>query len=451
LTIFFIHVNYCWPLGIPSDISKMELQTRRSKRLYKAAERLMPGGVNSPVRSFRAVEGTPVFISRAKGAWVYDEDGNKYIDYVASWGPLILGHAHPGVVKAIKKAAEKGTTYGAPCEKEIELASLVVRFFPSINLVRMTSSGTEATMSAVRLARAYTNRDLIVKFEGCYHGHADYLLVKAGSGATTFGIPSSPGVPQGFTNNTLLARYNDAESVEKLFAERGNEIACVLIEPVAANMGVVPPKEGFLEGLRKITEDSGAILIFDEVITGFRLGLGGAQKTYSVTPDLTCLGKIIGGGLPVGAYGGKREIMSLIAPIGPVYHAGTLSGNPLAMAAGVATLDKLREKGTYKRLNELTQYLVQGLREILEKLGVKAHINSVGSMLTLFFTEREVIDYESALSSDTKMYSKFFKSMLRDGIMFPPSQFEAMFLSLAHTEKEVDMTLRAAYNALKTL
>lgn len=429
----------------------MGLQIRRSKRLYKAAERLMPGGVNSPVRSFRAVEGTPVFISKAKGAWVYDEDGNKYIDYVASWGPLILGHAHPGVVKAIKKAAEKGTTYGAPCEKEIELANLVVKSFPSIDLVRMTSSGTEATMSAVRLARAYTNRDLIVKFEGCYHGHADYLLVKAGSGATTFGIPSSPGVPQGFTNNTLLARYNDAESVERLFAERGNEIACVLVEPVAANMGVVPPKEGFLEGLRRITEDSGAILMFDEVITGFRLGLGGAQKTYSVIPDLTCLGKIIGGGLPVGAYGGKKEIMSLIAPIGPVYHAGTLSGNPLAMAAGVATLNKLREKGTYKRLNELTRYLVQGLREILKELGVKAHINSVGSMLTLFFTEREVIDYESALSSDTKMYSKFFKSMLRDGIMFPPSQFEAMFLSLAHTEKEIDMTLRAAYNALRAL
>lgn len=429
----------------------MKLQTGKSKRLYRAAERLMPGGVNSPVRSFRAVEGTPIFISRAKGAWVYDEDGNKYIDYIASWGPLILGHAHPDVVKAIKKAAENGTTYGAPCEKEVELAGLVVKSFPSIDLVRMTSSGTEATMSAVRLARAYTGRDLIVKFEGCYHGHADYLLVKAGSGATTFGIPSSPGVPQSFTNNTLLARYNDLQSVDRLFAERGNEIACVLIEPVAANMGVVPPKEGFLEDLRKITADSGALLIFDEVITGFRLGLGGAQKTYGVMPDITCLGKIIGGGLPVGAYGGKKEIMNLIAPIGPVYHAGTLSGNPLAMAAGVATLNKLKEKGTYKRLGELTEYLVGGLRKILKKLGIKAQINSVGSMLTLFFTEREVVDYESALSSDTKMYSRFFKGMLEDGIMFPPSQFEALFLSLTHTEKEVDMTLRAAYNTLRDM
>lgn len=429
----------------------MELKIGKSKRLYKAAERLMPGGVNSPVRSFRAVEGNPVFISRAKGAWVYDEDGNKYIDYLASWGPLILGHAHPDVVRAIKEAAENGTTYGAPCQKEVELASLVVRCFPSIDLVRMTSSGTEATMSAVRLARAYTRRDLIVKFEGCYHGHADYLLVKAGSGATTFGIPSSPGVPQGFTNNTLLARYNDLRSIDKLFAERGNEIACVLVEPVAANMGVVPPKEGFLEGLRKITEDSGALLIFDEVVTGFRLGLGGAQKTYGVMSDITCLGKIIGGGLPVGAYGGKKEIMNLIAPIGPVYHAGTLSGNPLAMAAGVATLNKLKEKGTYKRLSESTEYLVWGLREMLKKLGIKVQINSIGSMLTLFFTEREVVDYESALSSDTKAYSRFFKMMLGDGIMLPPSQFEALFLSLAHTEKELDMTLRAAYNALKNI
>jgi glutamate-1-semialdehyde 2,1-aminomutase len=429
----------------------MELQTKRSKRLYRAAERLMPGGVNSPVRSFRAVGGTPIFISRARGAWIYDEDGNRYIDYVASWGPLILGHANSDVVRAIKKAAENGTTYGAPCQKEIELARLVVKSIPSIDLVRMTSSGTEATMSAVRLARAYTGRDLIVKFEGCYHGHADYLLVKAGSGATTFGIPSSPGVPQDFTKNTLLARYNDLQSVDRLFADHGNEIACVLVEPVAANMGVVPPKEGFLEGLRKITEDSGALLIFDEVITGFRLGLGGAQKSYGIMPDITCLGKIIGGGLPVGAYGGKREIMNLIAPIGPVYHAGTLSGNPLAMAAGVATLNRLKERGTYKRLNELTGYLVQGLRGILKRLGIRAQINSVGSMFTLFFTEREVVDYESALSSDTKMYSRFFKRMLGDGIMFPPSQFEALFLSLAHTEKEVDMTLRAAYSTLKNI
>jgi len=429
----------------------MALQIKKSKRLYKAAERLLPGGVNSPVRSFRAVEGTPVFISRAKGALVYDEDGNRYIDYVASWGPLILGHAHPEVVKEIKRAAERGTSYGAPCKKEIELASLIVKHLPSIEMLRMTSSGTEATMSAIRLARGYTKRDLIVKFEGCYHGHADYLLVKAGSGATTFGTPSSPGVPKAFTDKTLLARYNDIQSVESLFTRHGDEIACVLIEPVAANMGVVPPGDGFLEGLREITRDSGAVLIFDEVITGFRLGLGGAQKTYGVTPDLTCLGKIIGGGLPVGAYGGRKEIMSLIAPIGPVYHAGTLSGNPLAMSAGVATLTKLREKGTYKRLSELTGNLVEGLREILKKLGIKAQINSAGSMFTLFFTDREVVDYESALSSDTKMYSRFFKNLLSAGIMFPPSQFEAVFLSLAHSEKEIDITLKAAYNALKKI
>jgi glutamate-1-semialdehyde 2,1-aminomutase len=429
----------------------MELQIKKSKRLYKAAERLMPGGVNSPVRSFRAVEGTPVFIQRAKGAWIYDEDGNKYIDYVASWGPLILGHAHPDVVKAIKRAAEKGTSYGAPCKEEIELASIIVKSFPSIDIVRMTSSGTEATMSSIRLARAYTGRDFIVKFEGCYHGHADCLLVKAGSGATTFGTPSSPGVPRGFTENTLLARYNDTQSVERLFAEYGDRIAAVLVEPVAANMGVVPPKEGFLEELRKVTEDSGSLLIFDEVITGFRLGLGGAQKTYGVIPDITCLGKIIGGGLPVGAFGGKKEIMNLVSPVGPVYQAGTLSGNPLAMAAGVATLNKLKEKGTYKRLSELTVYLTQGLREILKKLSIKAQINSVGSMFTLFFTEHGVVDYESALSSDTKIYSRFFKSLLSAGIMFPPSQFEAVFLSLAHTEKEIDMTLKAAYNALKEI
>jgi glutamate-1-semialdehyde 2,1-aminomutase len=427
----------------------MALKIKKSKRLYKVAARLMPGGVNSPVRSFRAVEGTPVFIKKAKGAWAWDEDGNKYIDYVASWGPLILGHAHPEVVKAITNAAEKGTSYGAPCKKEVDLANLILKSFPSIDMIRMTNSGTEATMSAVRLARAYTKRDFIVKFEGCYHGHADYLLVKAGSGATTFGTPSSPGVPREFTEKTLLAKYNNIQSLENLFAKHRNEIAGVLIEPVAANMGVVPPKEGFLEGIRKITKDAGSLLIFDEVITGFRLGLGGAQKTYGIMPDITCLGKIIGGGLPVGAYGGKNEIMSLVAPIGPVYQAGTLSGNPLAMSAGVATLTRIREKGTYKRLNELTGFLVEGLREILKKLDINAQINSVGSMFTLFFTNREVVDYESALTSNTIMYAGFFKNLLSAGIMFPPSQFEAVFVSLAHTEKEIDMTLKVAYSALK--
>jgi glutamate-1-semialdehyde 2,1-aminomutase len=360
-----------------------------------------------------------------------------------------LGHAHPEVVKAITNAAEKGTSYGAPCKKEVDLANLILKSFPSIDMIRMTNSGTEATMSAVRLARAYTKRDFIVKFEGCYHGHADYLLVKAGSGATTFGTPSSPGVPREFTEKTLLAKYNNIQSLQNLFAKHRNEIAGVLIEPVAANMGVVPPKEGFLEGIRKITKDAGSLLIFDEVITGFRLGLGGAQKTYGIMPDITCLGKIIGGGLPVGAYGGKNEIMSLVAPIGPVYQAGTLSGNPLAMSAGVATLTRIREKGTYKRLNELTGFLVEGLREILKKLDINAQINSVGSMFTLFFTNREVVDYESALTSNTIMYAGFFKNLLSAGIMFPPSQFEAVFVSLAHTEKEIDMTLKVAYSALK--
>jgi len=429
----------------------MSLQIKKSVKLYKLAQRLMPGGVNSPVRSFKAVGGTPPFIAGAKGAYVFDVDGNRYIDYVSSWGPLILGHAHPDIVEAIKEAAERGTSYGAPHEKEIELAKLVTECVPSVDMVRMVNSGTEALMSAIRVARAYTKRDLIVKFEGCYHGHADYLLVKAGSGATTFGAPSSPGVPSDFTKNTLLARYNDLPSVERLFAERGRDIACVVIEPVAGNMGVVTPKEGFLEGLRKITQDAGALLIFDEVISGFRLGLGGAQEMYDVSPDLTCLGKIIGGGLPVGAFGGRQDIMEMVAPLGPVYQAGTLSGNPLAMAAGVAAISKLREKGTYERLEKLTHYLVEELRGILKKTGIEAQINSIGSMFTVFFTDSEVVDYDSALTSSTDTYAGFFRDILESGVMFPPSQFEACFLSLAHTEEDLEITLRAAYEALRTL
>jgi glutamate-1-semialdehyde 2,1-aminomutase len=429
----------------------MELRFTRSKRLYKAAENLMPGGVNSPVRSFRAVSGTPLFIARGKGPYIYDEDGNKFIDYMSSWGPLILGHAEPGVVKAIKNAADRGTSYGAPCADEIELAKLIVKSFPSIDMVRMTSSGTEATMSGVRLARAYTKRDYIIKFEGCYHGHADYLLVQAGSGATTFGTPSSPGVPKAFTDKTLLARYNDLGSVKKLFDKYGNKIAGVILEPVAANMGVVLPEEGFLEGLRRLTNDSGALLIFDEVITGFRLSMGGAQSKYDITPDVTCLGKIIGGGLPVGAFGGRREIMGMVAPIGPMYQAGTLSGNPLAMAAGLATLRKLKEKGNYKRLRELSLMLVDGIRDMIKKLGIKAAVNSVESMFTLFFTETAPIDYGTVLKCDTKKYSKFFENLLRAGIMFPPSQFEAVFLSLAHTEKDVSRTHDVLYKALKSV
>lgn len=429
----------------------MKPRFTKSKKLYKTAEQLMPGGVNSPVRSFKAVSGTPVFISRARGQYVYDADGNKYTDYMSSWGPLILGHADPDVVRAVKKAAEKGTSYGAPCEDEIELARLIVKSYPSIDMVRMTSSGTEATMSGVRLARAYTKRDYIIKFEGCYHGHADYLLVQAGSGATTFGTPSSPGVPQSFTEKTLLANYNDLGSVTRLYNKYGDRIAGVILEPVAANMGVVPPADGFLEELRKITRGSGSLLIFDEVITGFRLGMGGAQRKYGVTPDITCLGKIIGGGLPVGAFGGRKEIMSMVAPLGPMYQAGTLSGNPLAMAAGLATLNKLGEPGNYKKLRDLSRSMVGGIKEIIKRAGVPAVVNSVDSMFTLFFTESSPVDYRTVLKSDTKKYSKFFENLLRAGIMFPPSQFEAVFLSLAHTERDVDRTLDAVHKALKTV
>ena len=429
----------------------MKLRLTKSKKLYKTAEQLMPGGVNSPVRSFNAVSGTPVFISRARGQYLYDVDGNKYTDFMSSWGPLILGHAAPAVVKAVKKAAERGTSYGAPCEDEIEVAKLIVKSFPSIDMVRMTSSGTEATMSGVRLARAYAKRDYIVKFEGCYHGHADYLLVQAGSGATTFGTPSSPGVPESFTEKTLLANYNDLDSVRRLYDKYRDKIAAVIIEPVAANMGVVPPADGFLEGLRKITRDSGSLLIFDEVITGFRLGMGGAQRKYGIEPDITCLGKIIGGGLPVGAFGGRKEIMSMVAPLGPMYQAGTLSGNPLAMAAGLATLRELKEPGNYKKLRELSRNTVEGIKEIIKKAGIKAAVNSVDSMFTLFFTGTNPVDYRTVLKSDTKKYSKFFENLLRAGIMFPPSQFEAVFLSLAHTERDVDRTLDAVHKALKAV
>ena len=429
----------------------MKLQFTRSKRLYKTAQDLMPGGVNSPVRSFNAVEGTPVFISKAKGAYTYDEDGNKYIDYMSSWGPLILGHSDPDVVRAVKKAAERGMSYGAPCESEVAIAKLIVKSFPAIDMVRMTNSGTEATMSGVRLARAYTKRDYIVKFEGCYHGHADFLLVQAGSGATTFGTPSSPGVPKSFTDKTLLAKYNDIDSVERLFKKYGDKIAAVILEPVAANMGVIPPQKDFLKHLRKVTKRNGALLIFDEVITGFRLSMGGAQKYFGVTPDITCLGKIIGGGLPVGAFGGSKKIMNMVAPVGPMYQAGTLSGNPLAMAAGMATLTKLNKKGNYKKLKKLTDNLVEGLQDIITKLEIQASINSLESMFTLFFTCPAPHDYKTALASDTKKYSKFFENLLSTGIMFPPSQFEAVFLSLSHTEKDVNKTLNALYKSLKNL
>lgn len=429
----------------------MKRKFTKSKRLYKAAQDLMPGGVNSPVRSFNAVGGSPAFIHKAKGAYTYDEDGNKYIDYMSSWGPLILGHSDPDVVSAIKKAAERGTSYGAPCANEVAIAKLIVKSFPGIDMVRMTSSGTEATMSGVRLARAYTGRDYIVKFEGCYHGHADYLLVQAGSGATTFGTPSSPGVPKSFTDKTLLAKYNDISSVERLFKKYGDKIAAVILEPVAANMGVVLPQKNFLKNLRSITKKNGSLLVFDEVITGFRLGMGGAQKYFGVTPDITCLGKIVGGGLPVGAFGGSKKIMNMVAPVGPMYQAGTLSGNPLAMAAGLQTLTKLNKSANYKKLKNLTENLVDGLQDIINKLEIYASINSLESMFTLFFTSPAPHDYKTALMCDTKKYSKIFENLLGTGIMFPPSQFEAVFLSLSHTEKDVDKTLNALYKSLKDL
>ncbi len=428
----------------------MKLNNKTSKRLFKKAQNYLVGGVNSPVRSFNAVQGSPLFISKAKGPYIYDEDGNKFIDYIGSWGPLILGHSDKDVVSAIKKTASKGTSYGAPCELEIEVAKLVVKSVPSIEKVRMTNSGTEATMSAIRLARAYTGNDYIVKFEGCYHGHPDYLLVKAGSGATTFGNPSSPGVPKSFTDKTLLAKYGDINSVEKLFKKYPDNIAGIIIEPVCGNMGVVVPEKKFLADLKRITKKHKSLLIFDEVMTGFRLDMGGVQKRFGVIPDITCLGKIIGGGLPVGAYGASKKIMKMVSPEGPMYQAGTLSGNPLAMSAGFATLKKLNSK-TYKYLEDTTAELVDGIEDIISKSRIDANINQIGSMFTIFFTKNEVVNYKSALKCDTKKYGAFFKNLLENGVMFPPSQFEAVFVSTSHTKKEVNKTLDAVYKSFKDL
>jgi len=416
----------------------------RSASLFAEAQKYIPGGVNSPVRAFRAVGGQPRFIRRGFGARVEDVDGNVYIDYVCSWGPLILGHAHPAVVAAVKAAAESGTSFGAPTEAEVELARLVCQLFPSVELVRFVNSGTEATMSAIRVARAYTGRPKILKFDGCYHGHADSLLVKAGSGVLTFNAPDSAGVTAAAAGETLSAPYNDLATVERIFEAHGREIAAVIVEPVAGNMGVVPPKPGFLEGLRRLTAEAGALLVFDEVITGFRLAPGGAQELYGITPDLTCLGKILGGGLPVGAYGGRREIMSLVAPLGPVYQAGTLSGNPLAMAAGLATLRTLLEPGSYERLETVSHRLAEGLAEAAREAGVPVRVNRVGSMLTVFFTGDEVTDYEGARRADTARFARFFHGMLGRGVLLPPSQFEALFVSLAHAEAEVEFTVQAA-------
>jgi len=414
-----------------------------SERFFNEAKAYIPGGVDSPVRAFKAVGGVPPFISKGIGSKLYDEDGNRYIDYVCSWGPLILGHANPRIIRAILDAARRGTSFGAPSKSEITLAKIICQAIPSIEMIRFVNSGTEATMSAVRLARAYTGRDKIIKFSGCYHGHSDGLLAMAGSGLATFGIPASRGVPHSYTQNTLIARYNDISGVEALFRSYPEDIAAVIVEPVAANMGVVNPKNGFLDRLRQITTEHGSLLIFDEVITGFRLSYGGAQTIYNIRPDLTCLGKIIGGGLPVGAFGGRRDIMGMLAPVGPVYQAGTLSGNPLVMAAGIQTLRLLRSSDIYRKLESKAILLESGIRSAALKNNIKVHISRAGSMLTVFFTEKDVIDYETAQKSDTKRFARFFHCLLNEGIYWPPSQFETAFISTKHTIKDINITIRA--------
>ncbi len=424
---------------------------KNSESLFRAAQEIIPGGVNSPVRAFRAVGGDPPFISRAAGSKIYDVDGNEYIDYVCSWGPMILGHAHPRVVEALKEAVGRGTSYGAPTELEVEMARLVVEAVPSIEMVRMVSSGTEATMSAIRLARGYTQRDEIIKFAGCYHGHGDSLLVKAGSGATTFGVPDSPGVPPELAGKTITLPYNNLEAASEFMNRRGEEIACIILEPVAGNMGVVPPVQGFLKGLEELCRKSGTLLIFDEVITGFRMGRGGAQELYGVMPDLTALGKIIGGGLPVGAYGGKKDIMEQISPTGPVYQAGTLSGNPLAMTAGIETLRELKENPPYAALEERAAKLCGEIQAGAAEAGVPTFHTRVGSMFCTFFNESEVSDYDSAKGSNTELFAKYFTSMLNEGINIAPSQFEAGFLSTAHTDRDLEKTVEVSRKSFKQL
>jgi glutamate-1-semialdehyde 2,1-aminomutase len=427
------------------------MNLKRSRELFKEAQKYLPGGVDSPVRAFKAVGGNPPFIVKGKGARIYDADGNEYIDYVGSWGPLILGHAHPRVVTELKRAAGRGTSFGAPTELETRLAKMISAAMPSLEMVRFVNSGTEAAMTALRLARAFTGRDKIVKFAGGYHGHADGLLVEGGSGLATLGIPSSPGVPESYSQNTLVAPYNSAGAVARLFERYPGEIAAVIIEPVAANMGVVPPQPGFLEDLRKLTGESGALLIFDEVITGFRIAYGGAQAAYGVTSDLTCLGKIIGGGLPVGAYGGRREIMEMVAPVGPVYQAGTLSGNPLAMTAGIETLKILGKPGVYERLEKSAAALEEGIVRAAAGSGVSLYVARVASLLTTFFTAGPVVDYDSAKQADNALFAKFFRRLLAAGIYWPPSQFEAVFISLAHTEDDIQTTIKTIGKALRGL
>ncbi len=426
-----------------------DLKLSRSHTLFMEAQQVLPGGVNSPVRAFRAVGGEPVFIASASGPYLYDVDGNRYLDYVQSWGPMILGHAHPAVVDAVVQASKRGFSFGAPTAAESELAKLVIESVPSIEMVRFVNSGTEATMSALRLARAYTGRHKIIKFSGCYHGHADMLLVQAGSGVATMGLPDSPGVPPEATSNTLIAPYNDSAAVEQLFHSYPQEIAAIIVEPVAANMGLVPPLPGFLEALRSLTSQYGALLIFDEVMTGFRIAMGGMQERVGIRPDLTCLGKIIGGGLPVGAYGGRQEIMEQVAPVGSMYQAGTLSGNPLAMAAGIATLIELQKPGRYEELERKGQLLSDGIMQVIHEMGGAVQFVRIGAMFCLFFTAQPVIDYASAKTSDTARFAHFFWSMLAQGVYLPPSQFETCFISLALDDEMIEETVNAARVALR--
>jgi glutamate-1-semialdehyde 2,1-aminomutase len=422
-----------------------------SRKLFHRALNVIPGGVNSPVRAAKSVGADPIFIDHADGCMVFDADGNRFIDYIGSWGPMILGHRHPSVIEAVRKVLKRGTSFGAPTDLEIQLAELVVEAVPSIEMVRMVNSGTEAAMSAIRLARGVTGRDAIVKFDGCYHGHADTLLVQAGSGVATLGIPGSPGVPESIVAHTISLPYNDIDSVKKLMDKQGQKVAGIIVEPVAGNMGMVAPVDGFLETLRDLTEINGSLLIFDEVMTGFRVSYGGAQSLYGVSPDITCLGKIIGGGLPVGAYGGKREIMEHIAPQGQVYQAGTLSGNPLAMAAGIATLTQLKEPGFYDRLNKKADRLCTGLQKAAETAAVKASAKNVGSMLGFFFTGKEVKNFNDAKTSDLNLFSVYYNGMLQEGVYLAPSQFEALFVSAAHSDEHIDATIKAAEKVLSRL
>ncbi|QTD41560.1 glutamate-1-semialdehyde 2,1-aminomutase [Sporosarcina sp. Te-1] len=428
----------------------MSRQYEKSRKAFAEAVNLLPGGVNSPVRAFKSVNMDPIFMESGKGANIKDIDGNEYIDYVLSWGPLILGHTDPDVVEGIKRVAETGTSFGAPTLLENELAKIVIDRVPSIEMVRMVSSGTEATMSALRLARGYTGRNKILKFEGCYHGHGDSLLIKAGSGVATLGLPDSPGVPEGIAKNTITVAYNDLKSVKAVFEQFGDDLAGVIVEPVAGNMGVVPPQPGFLEGLRELTEKNGTLLIFDEVMTGFRVGYNCAQGYFGITPDLTCLGKVIGGGLPVGAYGGKREIMEHIAPAGTVYQAGTLSGNPLAMTAGIETLKKLTP-ASYDYFIKLGDQLEAGFREAATKYNIPHTVNRAGSMIGFFFTNEDVINYDKAKTSDLNLFAEYYRLMAEEGIFLPPSQFEGMFLSTAHTEEHIEQTVKAFHTVFEKL